>query len=573
MMDNSEVAAIFHEIANLLEIQGVSFKPQAYRRAAQNIGQMEDSLLDVMKRGKLEELPGIGRAMAKKIQELLETGELEYLRDLREEVPSGLLEMVRVPNVGPRTAMLLHQELGISNLEQLKKAIDGHRLATLKGIGEKTEERIRQGISLVEASVGRVLLGEALPLAEAYMEHLRESNDMMMSVAGSLRRGKDTVGDIDILVGSDDPGAIMNAFISYPLVDTILASGSTKSSVRLKDGMQVDIRAIEPGNYGAALQYFTGSKEHNVALRRIAVEKGFKLNEYGLFERGNGQQVASATEEDIYKALGLLFIPPELREDSGEIEAASNGALPELVNQSRILGDFHVHTEWSDGANTIDEMVASAIDREYEFIAITDHSQSLRIANGLTLERLTAQIQEVHDADERADGRIRVLAGSEVDIRADGSLDFPDNVLRDLDVVIGSVHSRFKMDKREMTARVVNAIESGRIDILGHPTGRLIGQRAPYEIDLPLVMDAAAANGVCIEINSFPDRLDMKAEDCRAAREHGVIASIGTDSHSVEHMDFIRLGVITARRGWLEAKDVLNTHCASEVLKILRSRR
>ncbi len=572
-MDNSEVAAVFHEIADLLEIQGVSFRPQAYRRAAQNIGQMKDPLLDVMKDGELEELPGIGKAMARAIQELLETGELEYLKTLRAEVPSGLLELIRIPNVGPKTAMLLHRELGISSLEQLKKAIDEHRLAVMKGLGEKTEERIRQGILLVEASVGRTLLGEALPMAEAYMEHLRGSNDMMMSVAGSLRRGKDTVGDIDILVGSDDPAAIMDAFISYPLVDAVIASGSTKSSVRLKGGMQVDIRAVEPSSYGAAQQYFTGSKEHNVALRRIGVEKGLKLNEYGLFERDSGREVASATEEDVYKALGFPLIPPELREGSGEIEAALNGALPELINEDQVLGDFHVHTDWSDGANTIDEMVASAIAKGYEFVAITDHSQSLRIANGLTPERLNDQVRKVREADERADGRIRVLAGSEVDIKVDGSLDFPDDVLMDLDVVIGSVHSRFQMDKREMTARVVNAIESGMIDILGHPTGRLLGQRAPYGIDLPAVLDAAAMNGVCVEINSFPDRLDLKAEDCRAAKGHGVVVSIGTDSHSIEHMDFIRLGVITARRGWLEAKDVLNTYSAPEVLKILRSRR
>ena len=572
-MDNSEVAAVFHEIADLLEIQGVSFRPQAYRRAAQNIGQMKDPLLDVMKDGELEELPGIGKAMARAIQELLETGELEYLKTLRAEVPSGLLELIRIPNVGPKTAMLLHRELGISSLEQLKRAIDEHRLAAMNGLGEKTEERIRQGILLVEASIGRTLLGEALPMAEAYMEHLRGSNDMMMSVAGSLRRGKDTVGDIDILVGSDDPAAIMDAFISYPLVDAVIASGSTKSSVRLKGGMQVDIRAVEPSSYGAAQQYFTGSKEHNVALRRIGVEKGLKLNEYGLFERDSGREVASATEEEVYRALGFPLIPPELREGSGEIEAALNGALPELINEDQVLGDFHVHTDWSDGANTIDEMVASAIAKGYEFVAITDHSQSLRIANGLTPERLNDQVRKVREADERADGRIRVLAGSEVDIKVDGSLDFPDDVLMDLDVVIGSVHSRFQMDKREMTARVVNAIESGMIDILGHPTGRLLGQRAPYGIDLPAVLDAAAMNGVCVEINSFPDRLDLKAEDCRAAKGHGVVVSIGTDSHSIEHMDFIRLGVITARRGWLEAKDVLNTYSAPEVLKILRSRR
>ncbi|MDQ1372602.1 MAG: polymerase [Candidatus Thermoplasmatota archaeon] len=572
-MDNSDVAAVLYEIADLLELQGVAFKPQAYRRAARNIEQLDRPLSEVVAEGKLDEVPGVGEALSKKVQELLSTGELPYLDKLRSEVPEGLVRMLEVPDVGPKTAMLLHQELGVSSVEELKAAALAHRLRGVKGLGEKTEERILQGIKVLESKGGRMLLGEALPMAEEYVEYLKSSQRVdRISVAGSLRRGRDTIGDIDILVGDDDPGAVIDAFAAYPAVEAVLVKGPTKCSVRLDGGTQVDLRAVETKSYGAALQYFTGSKEHNVALRRIGVEMGLKLNEYGLFERDSGRMVAGATEEEVYSALGLAYIPPEIRENSGEVEAARQGRVPELVRLDQVKGDLHVHTDWSDGSDPVGKVLSEATRRGYEYVAITDHSQSLKIANGLTPERLRRQVDAVRKAEDLAGGVV-ALAGSEVDILPDGSLDMPSDVLNDLDIVIGSVHSRFKMDRAEMTKRVVAAISSGRIDVLGHPTGRLIGQRGPYELDLPTVLGAAAEHGVCVEVNCFPDRLDLRDADCRAAGARGVRVSLGTDSHRVEHMGFIRLGVITARRGWLGPGDVLNTLGASELAKHLRGRR
>lgn len=572
-MENSEVAAVLYEIADLLELQGVAFKPQAYRRAARNIEQMDVPVSQVMADGKLDEIPGVGEAMSKKIHELLTTGELVYLEKLRGEVPEGLVRMLDVPDVGPKTAMLLHKELGISSVDELKEAALAHRLRGLKGFGEKTEERILQGIQVLESKGGRTLLGEALPVAEAYIEYLKSSLPIeRISIAGSLRRGRDTIGDVDVLVGDDSPAEAIDAFVAYPEVDEVLMKGPTKSSVRLKDGMQVDLRAVETKSYGAALQYFTGSKEHNVSLRRIGVEKGLKLNEYGLFERESGKMVAGGTEEEVYSALGLDWMPPEIRENSGEIDAAMKGEVPKLVQPDQVRGDLHVHTDWSDGMDSIGKIVSAASERGYEYVAITDHTHSLKIANGLSPERVRRQIDAVRKA-EQASGGMRVLAGSEVDIAQDGSLDLPDSVLKDLDIVVASVHSRFKMEKAEMTGRVVAAVSSGRIDVLGHPTGRLIGQRRAYELDLSAVLEAAAKHGVCMEVNCFPDRLDLRDVDCRAAGASGVRVSLGTDAHRAEHMGFIRLGVITARRGWLGPKDVLNTLGAADLERHLRGRR
>lgn len=559
-MDNSEIAAVFDEIADLLDLQGVAFKPVAYRRAARNIESMEMSINEVAADGKIEDIPGVGKAMAKKIEELISTGKLAYLDDLRSEVPPGLVELLRIPDVGPKTALVLYNELGITSMATLKDAVLNHRLHGIKGFGQKTEERILQGIRTVESKGGRTLMGVALPIAEAFVDYLKEALPLdKISLAGSLRRGRETVGDIDILVGDDKPVAVMDAFVSYPEVSELLMKGPTKSSVRLRNGLQVDIRAVDSKSWGAALCYFTGSKEHNVSMRRIGVEKGLKLNEYGLFERESGTMVAGGTEGEVYEALGLRYVEPEIREDSGELEAAKHGTLPALVSRTDVRGDFHVHTSWSDGANKIEDVVSAALAKGYDYIAITDHSQSLRIANGLSPERLRKQIDIVRKTDELFGGRIRVLAGSEVDIRADGSLDFPSSLLKNLDIVIGSVHSRFKMEKNEMTKRVVDAVSSGQLDILGHPTGRLIGKRAPYALDLEKVFSAARDSGVCMELNSFPDRLDLADVSCRHAMNSGVKVAIATDAHSVEQMDYIKYGIVTARRGWLEAKDVLNT--------------
>jgi DNA polymerase (family 10) len=453
LMDNDDVADVLFEIADLLDLQGVAFKPTAYRRAARNIITLQEDIAGIASEGRLKDIPGVGEAMARKIHELVATGELVYLKKLRSEVPSGLVEILKIPDVGPRTAALLYRELGITSIDGLKAAVLDHRLRGVKGFGEKAEERILQGIKTLESKGGRALLGHALPLAESFVEYLKSSQPLEeICVAGSLRRGKETVGDIDILVAGDESAGIMEAFIAYRGVDEVLMKGPTKSSVRFKDGLQVDIRVVKRDSWGAALCYFTGSKEHNVIMRSMGVNMGLKLNEYGLFERESGKRVAGETEEDVYRMLGLSYVEPELRENTGEIEAAKDGKLPDLVRGDQILGDMHVHTSWSDGGDEIDDVVSEALNRGYEYVAITDHSQSLKIARGLSADRLKNQIDSVRKAEEAADGNIKVLAGSEVDIKADGSLDFPDSILKDLDLVIGSVHSGFKRTKAEMTA-------------------------------------------------------------------------------------------------------------------------
>jgi len=573
-MDNDGIAAIFYEVADILDLQGVAFKPNAYRRAARSIEELDEPISKLADEGKLEEIPGVGESVAKKIQEVLKTGELAYLKKLRSQVPAGLLQLLNVPDLGPKKAMLLYNELGISDLEQLKRAGEEHKLRGLKGFGEKSEERILAGLKTLESKGGRMLLGDAYSVASAYVDYLRSSSSIdLITVAGSLRRGKETVGDIDILVGDDQPKAVIDSFTSYPDVKEVLMKGPTKSSVLLRDKIQVDIRAVDTRSYGAALAYFTGSKDHNVHMRKIGVEQGLKLNEYGVFDRNSGDMIAGATEEEVYKALGMKWVPPEIREDSGEVELARKGIVPELVEPSHVLGDLHVHTEWSDGLPSIQAVAESAIERGYEYIAITDHSQSLKIANGLTPERLKRQVQEIRRVQEKAGGKITLLAGSEVDIKADGSLDFPSTVLKTLDIVIASVHSRFKMDKLEMTKRIVNAIESGWVDVIGHPTGRIIGQRDPYEFDFEKVFSAAKSSGVCMEINCFPDRLDLRDIHCRLAKDSKVKIAIGTDAHRIEQLDFIKYGITTARRGWLADSDVLNTLKAKALLAHLERNR
>ncbi len=573
-MDNREVAAIFYEVADILDLQGVAFKPNAYRRAARSLEELEEDLSKMAAENRLTDIPGVGESVAKKIQEILRTGELSYLKKLRAQIPAGLLQILSVPDIGPKTAMLLYKELGIESLDQLKDAAKAHRLRDIKGFGEKSEEKVLQGIQTLESKGKRMLLGEAYPIASDVIGHLRSAASVdLASAGGSLRRGKETVGDIDILVGDESPKRVMDAFVSYPKVSEVLMKGPTKSSVLLKGGLQVDIRVVEPSSWGAALVYFTGSKDHNVVIRTLGVQKGLKLNEYGVFERDSGKKIAGATEEDVYRALGLRWMPPEMRENTGEVEASARDELPVLVEQHDIRGDLHVHTEWSDGVGSIESVLDSASARGYEYVAITDHSQSLKITNGLTADRLRNQVDKVHGAEEAGGGRITALAGSEVDIKPDGSLDFPSSVLKDLDIVIGSVHSRFKMSKEEMTKRLVTAIDSGWVDIIGHPTGRIIGERDPYEFDMEKVFSAARSSGVSMEVNSFPDRLDLKDAHCRLAKESKVKVAIGTDAHRTEQLDFIRFGVTTARRGWLGKADVLNTMSAKDFVAHLRRRR
>lgn len=568
MTTNAQVVRVLYEIADILEIQGVEFKPNAYRRAARSIEGLDRELEELANEGKLGEIPGVGAAIAKKLEEILRTGELRYLARLRQEIPPGLAEFLRIPDVGPKTAARLWHELGLTTIGQLKAAAEAHELQRLKGFGAKSEEKILQGIALVEAGKGRELLGEARPKAEALVTHLRSIPGVArLEPAGSLRRGKETVGDIDILVATSRSEPVMEAFRTHPLVQEVLMSGPTKTSVLLLGGTQADVRVVPEESYGAALQYFTGSKDHNVELRRLALARGLKLNEYGLFPRDADQPIAGRSEEEIYAALELPWIPPELREARGEIPAAQKRALPNLVKLDDIRGDLHCHTNWSDGVATIEQMAAAQRAKGYEYAIISDHSQSLRVANGLSEAKLKEQLPLVRKTSEGLEG-FRLFTGTEADILADGSLDFPNSLLEELDIVVGSVHSRFRMDKDEMTERLLTAISNEHLTILGHPTGRLIGEREGYSFDAEKVFEAARDHRVALEVNAFPNRLDLGDGMVKLATELRAPLVISTDAHSVEELDLMPFGVTTARRGWAEASQIWNTRPLGEFMKL-----
>jgi DNA polymerase (family 10) len=557
-LDNIDVARVLYEIADYLELQGVSFKPQAYRRAANAVESLERSIDEYQRTGTLREIPGVGEAIADKISELVTTGKLQYIEKLKAETPPGLLELLSIPDVGPKTAMMLFKELGIQSVEELKTAIFDHKLQGLKGFGAKSEERILAGIRVVESRGGRSLLGNAYIAAEGIIAILREENpSAKISVAGSLRRMKETIGDIDILAASDDPAPLMDSFVSLGRVKEIIAKGETKSSVRLSEGMQVDLRVVPPASWGAALQYFTGSKEHNVELRKLAISKGMKVSEYGLFERDSGKEIAAADEEGVYAKLGLQFIQPELRESRGEIEAASRNALPELLGYDGLKGDLHCHTEWSDASGSIEELWEKAKSLGYEYVAVTDHSRSLKVASGLSESRLLEQVREVKSIRERL-GPPWLFAGSEVDILGDGSLDYPRKVLSELDFAVMSVHSRFKMDEKAMTERILAAMGAEKVKVFAHPTGRLIGQRASYTFDFDKAVERARDSGIALEINSFPDRLDLGDLHVKRAIELGARISIDSDAHSPDQLEYVKYGIATARRGWAKKSAVLN---------------
>lgn len=567
-MTNAEIARMLHEIAELMDLRGDVFKRNAYRRAARGVETLDRDVRELLGEGRLEDIPGVGKGIAQAIAEMAATGRSGKLEELRRGLPSGLAELMRVPDIGPRTAVQLHRELGVSDLEGLRRAAEEHRIRALKGFGERSEENILRGIEMVERLGHRLLLGDALPLAEAIAAHVRFRGVGQVSVAGSMRRMRETVGDVDILAGTDRPEEAMDAFVGFPAVAAVVARGPTKTTVRLADGTQVDMRAVPAASYGAALQYFTGSKEHNVRLRRLAQQRGLKLNEYGLFDASGANLAAGSDEDAVYRLLGLEPIPPELREDRGEVEAAAEGRLPRLVTLPDVRGDLHVHTSMSDGRATMREIAAAAMARGYEYIGVTDHSRSLHVAHGLSEDDLLASVEQARELT--AELGFPVLRGAEVDILEDGSLDYPDEVLEQLDYVIASVHSRFKMGREEMTARVVTAMSNEHLTILGHPTGRLLGRREPYPVDMERVMDEARSRGVVLELNAFPDRLDLNDLHCRMAKERGVLLSLDTDAHGVEQLDHMRLAVGTARRGWLVPGDVLNTRPYAELRGLLR---
>lgn len=570
-MTNLEVAAILSEVADLLEIQGVRFKPQAYRRAAQAIETLPEDIADVAREERLDEIPGVGKGIAGKVREIVETGSLAYLASLRRELPVGVQELTRIEGIGPKKAAVLSRELGIRSVDDLEAAAKAGRIRDLPGFGEKTEQNILAGIAMSRTAKKRHLLGYILPVAREIEERLAGlASVRQVSLAGSIRRMKETIGDLDILATSTRPEEVMEVFSTLPGVTRVLARGTTKTSVVLATGVQVDLRVVEEGQFGAALQYFTGSKEHNIALRRLAIARNWRLNEYGLVDLASNRMVAGEDEAGIYRALGLAWIEPELREDRGEIEAARAGTLPDLVGYGSIRGDLHVHTRWSEGAHSVGEMAEAAAALGYEYIAVCDHAETLHIARGLSPERLADQVREIERINREGGSSVTVLSGTECNIGMDGRIDLPDSVLADLDVVVASVHSGFRQPEREMTERVVTAMHNDHVDIIGHPTGRILLAREPYRIDLAAVFEAAAALGVLLEINAFPGRLDLSDFNARSAREAGVRFSLGSDAHSRENLRYMELGVATARRGWLTADDIANTRPLAGLRRFLR---
>ena len=555
-MRNKEVAALFYTIADLLDIKGEAFKPNAYRRAARVMEMMEEDIGVLSDTQRLKDVSGIGEAIAKKTEEYLTTGQVHVLEELRKEIPQGVVDMLDIPGVGPKTAGLVWKELGIIDVEGLKKAAQEHRLLKLKGFGEKKESKILKGIEFLAEAKKRTPIGIALPLAEEIVRLIKASAPVIdMSFAGSLRRMRETVGDIDFLAVSSKREEVIRAFTSMPFVREVVVAGDTKATVILDAGIQADLRVLDQASWGSGLQYFTGSKDHNVHLRTIAQRLGFKLSEYGVF-RGE-EQIAGATEEGVYESLGMRYIEPEMREDAGEIEAAQQGRLPKLLTSADILGDFHVHTNLSDGGDSLEAMIDAARARGYSYVGISDHSMSLKIARGVSVDDLMKRRDEIRAINQNSGG-FRVLLGTECEILADGDLDYPDDVLKELDYVIASVHSRFNMGIEEMTYRVLAAINNPYVNILAHPFTGMIHRREPIQLDLERIAEAAAEKGTALEINAFPDRLDLSGPQARLAREKGAKLVINTDSHSVDHLSFMRFGVGTARRGWLEPEDVVN---------------
>lgn len=564
-MKNRDIAAIFNEIADMLEVKSESpFRITAYRRAARALEGLTEDIAAIAARDELEEIPGVGKGTAEKIQEFLGTGTMKYYEELRAALPPGITTLMTVPEVGPKTALMLHERLGVKTIEDLEQAAKAGKIRALPRMGEKTEENILKGIALLRRTKERLPIGQVLPHAQELVAALREVKEVkQISVAGSLRRMKETIGDIDILVTSANPEPVMEVFTSSPKVKQLLARGPTRSSVVLDVGIQADVRVVEPDSFGAALQYFTGSKDHNVKLRERAVRKNLKINEYGVFTVPGDRRVAGRTEEEVYSSVGLPWIPPEIREDQGEIELADRGALPRLVERSNIRGDLQMHTRWSDGADSVEEMARAAKALGYEYIAITDHSQSLKFVGGVTVDELREHAKAAQKVSDKVG--IAVLMGSECDILPDGRLDYPDEVLRTLDVVVASVHSRLRMDAGEMTTRILKALENPHVDILGHPTGRVLGQRDAYALDLERVIETAKRTGAALEINASPQRLDLNDTQAKMAKERGARLVISTDAHDRYQLQYMDFGIGLARRAWLEPQDIVNTRSLKQL--------
>lgn len=573
-MKNRQIAEIFTDIADLLELKGGEnvFRIRAYRRAAQNIGGLSSDVSTLSDKD-LAAIPGIGPDLAAKIKEFIATGRVSAHEKLKKEIPEGVLALLKVPGLGPKKAKQFYDALKIKSIDELETAIKKGKLEGLPGIQKKTEENILKGIELLKRGTDRRPLGRVLPLAEDIVRRMKDSAPVdKIEVAGSLRRWKDTVRDIDILTTSKNAGAVMDAFVKLPHVGRVLAHGETKSSIVTDEGIQVDLRVVDEDSFGAALAYFTGSKQHNIKLREMAVRAGLKINEYGVFKGPEEKKIGGKREEDVYKALKLPFIPPELREDTGEIDAALAGKLPELVTLGDIKGDLHVHTKWSDGSHDLDTMVEAARKKGYQYIAVTDHTKGLGVARGLDEKRLADEIRLIDAVNEQLSG-FKILKGTEIDIRADGRLDLEDEALAGLDIVVASIHSGFKQTEEQITKRILSAIRNPYVSVIAHPTGRLIGERDAYSVDMEAVLREAAKYGVAMEVNSYPLRLDLNDLHIKMAKQYGVPIVINTDTHVTSQYDYMAYGVSVARRGWMEKKDVLNTFEYDELMRRLQAMR
>src|SRR3989344_3769594 len=572
-MLNYELAQIFYAIADFLDIEGVAWKPQAYKKVARVLENLrEDVEVIYDKKGikGLMEIEGVGQAIAEKIEEYIHTGEIQEYNKLKKGLPKGIGQLLDIGSLGPKKVAVLYKELKIKNLKDLEKAIKKNKIAELPGFGIKTQDNILAGIEMMKRGSERMLLGEALPIARELVKELKKLKEVQqVEIAGSLRRRKETIGDIDILVSSKAPNKVMNSFTSLGYVDRILAKGETKSSVFLSAGIQADLRVINPAVFGAALQYFTGSKEHNIKLRSIAHNKGYKLSEYGLFNNKTGKLIAGKTEAEIYKKLGRSYIAPELRENLNEIELAKENKLPKLVELKDIKGDFHMHTIASDCVNSAEEMAIAAKKFGYKYIAITDHTKYDRIANGLKEDEMFEYAKRIRELNKKIKG-IKIFAGAEVAILSDGNLDYADDVLKKLDVVIASLHSGFKQEKDASTKRVLKALDNKYVDIFGHPTGRLIHQREPIRFDLPETFKLCKDRKIMLEINSSPSRLDLKDTDIKQAIDIGCNFVINTDSHATSHFYGLEFGGATARRGWATPNHIINTKPLNQLPKYFR---
>lgn len=566
-MKNLKVTKILSEIADLLEMKGVKYKPIAYKKAARTVQFLSRDIEEVREEGKLTELPGIGKNIAKKIEEIIDTGSLKYYEDLKREFPIDFESLLAVEGLGPKSIKLLHEELGVKNLDDLERMAKKHRIRKLKGMGDKTEQRILESIKFARKKTGRNLLGYILPVAENLKNELKNFEAVdKVEIAGSIRRRKETIRDIDVLVVTKKPKAVMDFFTSLDSVDEIIAKGRSKSTVRLKEGIQSDLRVIKRKSFGSALMYFTGSKETNIEIRKIAIKKGFKLNEYGLFK--GKKQIAGKTEQEILQKLGMMYIEPELRENRGEVEAAMEGKISKLIKYGELRGDLQMHTKWSDGSYTIEEMADAAKRLGHKYIAITDHTGTLRIAGGLDEEDIQAQMKEIDKLNEKIEG-ITILKGAEVNIKSNGELDIRDDVLKDLDVVVASIHSGFRQERKKLTSRIISAMENENVDIIAHPTGRKIQERRAYDLDLERIFEVSRETNTFLEVNSYPNRLDLSDINVRRALESGCKLAINTDAHNTEHLKYIELGIATARRGWAKKNDIINALSLKKLKKLL----